>query len=76
MNKLLLLALLTLTSCATDASRAYDQARYEANPNYKTDDIPAYAGKDRELSAVEYFSCIFKYSQRYSQSDSRYICSD
>ncbi len=80
MTKLTLLLLaLMLSSCATDASRAYDQARYEANPNYQTDDInPAYSytPKDRSGNAVDYFACIFRYSQRYSQSDSRYICSE
>lgn len=81
MKKLIVIALL-LTGCATDASRAYEAARYEANPSYADasnettmPDIPSadsYTPKDRNM--LEYFACLFRHNQRFSSADSRYIC--
>lgn len=73
---ILILLSLMLSSCASDASRAYDQARYEANPNYQTDDInPAYSYKGKDRDTAGYLSCLYKYNQRFNGADSRYICS-
>lgn len=74
MTKYLLLILL-LSSCASEQTIAYDKARYEANPNYQTDDINhaySYKGKDRDTAG--YFACLMRYSSRFNQSDSRFIC--
>lgn len=75
---ILILLSLILSSCASDATIAYEKARYEANPNYN--DVSnqsgtplSYTPKDRDN--IDYFSCLNKYNQRFNSSDSRWICS-
>lgn len=74
-NIILILAVIALTSCASDATIAYEKARYEANPHYQTDDVnPAYSYTPKDRNMVEYFACLFRYNQRFNSADSRFIC--
>ena len=74
-NIFLLIAIIALTSCATDASRAYDAARLEANPNYQNDDInPAYSYAPKDRNMAEYFACLFRYNHIFNSADSAWIC--
>jgi hypothetical protein len=72
-----LLSILAFAGCATEQSLAYEKARYEANPNYADESNQSgtpynYTPKDR--NSGEYFSCLFRFNQRFSSEDSRYIC--
>lgn len=77
MKKIIVLCLL-VSGCATDASRAYEQARYEANPSWQSvsnqEGRPLYyTPKDQNMG--QFFRCLFKANQRLSSEDSRYVCS-
>lgn len=77
-NLILILSLLSMAGCATDASRLYDQRRAEANPNYldesnKSTTPPTSFGISPEYA--RYLSCVFRYSGRFSAASSNYICS-
>lgn len=76
---------LMLCSCATDATRAYDQARYEANPNYQDDankntsyedSMPRDAAQDAKAAGkrASLFACLLRYSAYFNAADSRWIC--
>lgn len=73
---LLIIASILLTSCASEQTIAYEKARYEANPNYQTDSIdPAYAAAiKRSSESGDYFSCLYKYNEKFSHADSMWIC--
>ena len=76
-NLTLLLSLIALIGCATDASREYERARFEANPNYADQSNQSgtpYNYKPKDRNTGEYFNCLFRYNKHFSSEDSRYIC--
>lgn len=73
---------LLLSSCANDATREYDRARAEANPNWQ--DATNETTQPQQARSIEdakagirrgnLFACFLRYSAYFNQADARFIC--
>lgn len=77
MKKLIIVLLLALSACATDASRLYDANRLAANPNYLDESNASTRPSEntpKDYSNARLFACLLRYSAYLNQADARFVC--